>query len=57
MSVMPFANSLMLDYRCRIIPRYVYTTSESFSEGQLADNEIIDRINELVDTIISWSSS
>ena len=57
MSVMPFANSLMLDYRCRIIPRYVYTTSESFNEGQLADNEIIDRINELVDTIITWSSS
>lgn len=57
MSVMPFANSLMLDYRCRIIPRYVYTTSKSFNEGQLADNEIIDRINELVDTIITWSSS
>ena len=57
MSVMPFAHSLMLDYRCRIIPRYVYTPSESFNEGQLADNEIIDRINQLVDTIITWSSS
>ncbi|MFQ6676687.1 MAG: NADPH-dependent FMN reductase [Fidelibacterota bacterium] len=52
MSVMPFANSLMLDYRCHIIPRFVYATSDAFHGSELADDEIINRIDELVNTII-----
>jgi FMN reductase len=31
MSVMSFANSLMLDFRCLIIPRFVYATGDSFN--------------------------
>ncbi len=56
MSVMPFANSLMLDYRCHIIPRFVYVTSDAFHGSDLVDSEILSRIDELVNTIIEWSS-
>jgi FMN reductase len=41
MSVMSFANSLMLDYRCLVVPRFVY-----FS-GKTIDPEIQKRIAEL----------
>lgn len=30
MSIMPFANALMLDFRCVILPRFVYATGEDF---------------------------
>ena len=33
MSVMAYANSLMLDFRCVIIPRFVYATGSAFAEG------------------------
>ncbi|MEZ6190565.1 MAG: NAD(P)H-dependent oxidoreductase [Phycisphaerales bacterium] len=33
MSVMSLANSLMLDFRCLIVPRFVYATGDHFEEG------------------------
>ena len=48
MSIMSLANSLMLDFRCLIIPRFVYSTGEAFKEGKIADPEVKDRIIELV---------
>ncbi len=56
MSVMPFANSLMLDYRCKVIPRFVYSTSAAFKDHKLKDDKIKNRIEELVKTLIDWSS-
>ncbi len=56
MSVMPFANSLMLDHRCLIIPRFVYVTGSAFTNQLLTDDDIRQRIEELVSTIIDWSS-
>ena len=47
MSVMSFANSLMLDFRCLIIPRIVYATSEDFTDGLLNSAEVRNRIREL----------
>jgi len=56
MSVMPFANSLMLDFRCKVIPRFVYSTSAAFKDRELNDVKIKNRLEELVNTIIDWSS-
>lgn len=56
MSVMPYANSLMLDHRCHIIPRFVYAAGSAFTDQILTDNDIKRRIEELVSTIIDWSS-
>ncbi|MEL6105637.1 MAG: NAD(P)H-dependent oxidoreductase [Planctomycetota bacterium] len=48
MSAMGFANSLMLDFRCLIIPRFVYATGESFEGQSLADEDIESRMDQLV---------
>lgn len=48
MSVMGIANSLMLDFRSLVIPRFVYADGSSFSEDALHDAAIKSRIEELV---------
>ncbi|MBX9567424.1 MAG: NAD(P)H-dependent oxidoreductase [Candidatus Obscuribacterales bacterium] len=52
MSVMGIANSLMLDFRSLIIPRYVYADGSAFQGDQIADDGITKRIDELVATAI-----
>jgi FMN reductase len=48
MSVMTLANSLMLDFRCLIIPRFVY--AHEFDETGKHSPEIESRIQELART-------
>ena len=55
MSVMSLANSLMLDFRCHILPRYVFASKDSFSDGELADAEITERIGELARELVRVS--
>ena len=47
MSIMSLANSLMLDFRCLIIPRIVYATSEDFMDGRLSSLLVRERVREL----------
>lgn len=47
MSVMPFANSLMLDYRCVIIPRFVYAPRTAIDDKTFGDTAINQRTEEL----------
>jgi NAD(P)H-dependent FMN reductase len=47
MSVMSLANSLMLDFRCVIIPRIVYATSQDFTDGELSSARVRERVREL----------
>jgi FMN reductase len=49
MSSMGLANSLMLDFRCLIVPRFVYATGESFHAGELTDDELRMRIATLAE--------
>ena len=37
----------MLDFRCLIIPRFVYSTGEDFEEGEITDPNVGDRVSEL----------
>ena len=58
MSVMGLANSLMLDFRCIIIPRFVYATGADFGDDRLAtmhiaSDTIRERIAELVETTVA----
>ena len=55
MSPMSFMNSLMIDFRCIIIPRFVYTDGSSFNENNSLDDQLKDRIHELVDRSIVLS--
>src|SRR5881398_1123080 len=52
MSVMAFANSLMLDFRSVIIPRFVYATGRAFEGDELKDKEVGQRIAELADELV-----
>ena len=57
MSVMAFANSLMLDFRCVIIPRFVYATGRAFENDELKDDKVGERIAELAAELIRFTES
>ena len=57
MSVMAFANSLMLDFRTMIIPRFVYATGRSFEGDDLKDKEVAERIGELAAELIKFTKA
>ena len=52
MSVMGLANSLMIDYRCYIIPKFVYALKKDFNETKVIDADIKERIEELGNEMI-----
>jgi FMN reductase len=47
MSHMGLVSSLMLDFRCVVVPRFVYATGEAFADGKLADEAVQLRLAEL----------
>lgn len=49
MSIMQLANSLMLDFRTFIVPRFVYATGASFAGTQITDNDLLDRLKQFAD--------
>ena len=57
MSVMAFANSLMLDFRCVIIPRFVYATGRAVEGDDLKDKEVGERIEELAGELITFTKA
>ena len=52
MSVMGLANSLMIDYRCYIIPKFVYALKKDFDEISVTNTDIKERIEELGNEMI-----
>jgi FMN reductase len=48
MSIMALANSLMLDFRSVIVPRFVYATGDAFANGAILDPQVTRRVEELV---------
>ena len=53
MSLMGLANSLMLDFRCLIIPRFVYATSADFKDGKTPSEEIKARVAQLAEASLT----
>lgn len=47
MSIMGLANSLMLDFRCTIVPRFVYATEADFSGETITNPELATRTTQL----------
>ena len=54
MSAMPFANSLMLDFRCWIVPRFLYV-SKDLEDGKLPA-ELDGRLDGLLADLLSRGS-
>ncbi len=52
MSIMGIASSMMLDFRCLILPKFVYATGESFEGNRINDENVEQRIVELSRSLI-----
>jgi NAD(P)H-dependent FMN reductase len=50
MSILSLANSLMLDFRCVIVPRFVYASYDAFADGRIADSDVTRRVREVART-------
>ncbi len=62
MSVMNIANSLMLDFRCLVVPRFVYALGDAFGNDRtedmfVADEGILERLHELTDMTVKLSAA
>lgn len=55
MAPMAVANSLMLDFRCVIVPRFVYATGQSFEGIEISDADLSTRIAQLADTTAAYA--
>ena len=50
-----YANSLMLDFRTVIIPRFVYATGDAFEGDHITDKKVVTRIEQAVDELIRFT--
>lgn len=57
MSVMAYANSLMLDFRSVIIPRFVYATGGAFDASRLKDEEVEQRVRQVADELVRFTTA
>ncbi|HEY0369601.1 MAG TPA: NAD(P)H-dependent oxidoreductase [Chthoniobacterales bacterium] len=57
MSVMAYANSLMLDFRTVIIPRFVYATGDAFDGDKPADTKIVERIEKVAEELVRFTNA
>ena len=57
MAPMGLANSLMLDFHCLILPRFVYAEEEAVVEGSIQDEEILRRIDELCRELVGMADA
>ena len=57
MSILSIANSLMLDFRCLILPRFVYATSDDFVSDKISSSikiknpDVLQRVEELAQNL------
>ncbi|HEY4283663.1 MAG TPA: NAD(P)H-dependent oxidoreductase [Chthoniobacterales bacterium] len=57
MSVMAYANSLMLDFRTVIIPRFVYATGDAFDGDKLVDGKVESRVQHVARELIRFTTA
>jgi FMN reductase len=57
MAVMAYANSLMLDFRTVIIPRFVYATGDAFDGDRITDKKVVARIEQVADELVRFTQA
>ena len=54
MAPMAFANSLMLDFRCWIVPRFVFGALDDFADdGSIANPDLVERVDAMIADLLS----
>lgn len=56
MAVMDLANALMLNSRCFILPRYVYTDGSAFVNGEISSENVNTRVEGLVKDFVTFGT-
>ncbi|NOX99165.1 MAG: NAD(P)H-dependent oxidoreductase [Verrucomicrobia bacterium] len=57
MAIMSIANSLMLDFRTVVIPRFVYATGDQFQGNEISHEDLGERIEQVTDELLRFTSS
>ncbi|MDC0036746.1 hypothetical protein OAJ27_00690 [bacterium] len=58
MAPMNFIQSLMLDFRCYVVPRYVYAVGDDYdSEEKIFKPELTERLDALATAVTSLSNA
>ena len=57
MSIMGLANSLMLDFRCVIVPRFVYAVESDFQGETITNTEVARRTQEMARALAKFSQA
>jgi FMN reductase len=57
MSVMAYANSLMLDFRCVIIPRFVFATADAFDSDNITDKKVTARVEQVANDLVRFTQA
>lgn len=57
MSVMAVANSLMLDFRTVVIPRFVFATGDQFQGKEIAHEDLGERIEQLTSDLLRFTTA
>ena len=57
MSVMAYANSLMLDFRSVIIPRFVYATGDAFDDDAITEPKVGKRIEKVAEELVRFTTA
>jgi len=57
MAVMNVANMLMLDFRCTIVPRFVYAGPAAFDDTHIVEAAIEDRIRDVSRTVVRFGQA
>jgi FMN reductase len=57
MSIMALANSLMLDFRCTIVPRFVYAIEADFSGETIANADVVRRTEDLAAQLARYTAA
>jgi len=54
---MAYANSLMLDFRCVIIPRFAFATSHAFDSEHISDKKVTERIKQVAEELVRFTKA
>ena len=57
MAVLGIANSLLLDFRCTVVPRFVYATKAAFEDQALHDEDVAERIQQLSHEVVRYTEA
>lgn len=57
MGIMALANSLMLDFRCTIVPRFVYATEADFDGETIATAAVATRTQQLAGDVARYTAA